>query len=486
MRASQVDVKRVATEDDERSSSSWLCLPFSERRVLLFLVDTFIINGSVVAAFWGWQALNGRPFGWEFVVSHWRWFPVLSVAWVSLAWLFDLYEIDLTNRRLAVVQQVLITMAALVVLYMVLYFFMPPSVLPRLFVLVFAVLASILLAFWRWGYAIVFTLPHMQRRMLIVGAGWAGRALVEMLREQDNEMYQIVGFVDDDESKQTEIVAGLPVLGHGDQLLKLVEMYRVDKIILAITGEIRGDLFQALVDCRAKGLQVTQMPDFYERVTRQVPVEHINMGWILGTMSGFMPVSRWEQFAKRVTDLVLGGLGLLVLVFITPLVALAIALDDGGPVFYRQIRAGKAGLPYRVIKFRTMRTDAEQEGVPQWACEHDNRVTRVGKLLRKTRLDELPQVINVLRGKMSIVGPRPERPAFIAELEDKIPFYRTRLTVKPGLTGWAQIKYKYGNSVHDSLMKLQYDLYYIRHRSLWLDLYIILKTVGVMLRLEGV
>jgi lipopolysaccharide/colanic/teichoic acid biosynthesis glycosyltransferase len=168
-----------------------------------------------------------------------------------------------------------------------------------------------------------------------------------------------------------------------------------------------------------------------------------------------------------------------------PFVALAIALDDGGPLFYRQVRSGRAGEPFFVVKFRTMRPDAEKDGKPRWAKKDDDRVTRVGKVLRKTRLDELPQIINVLRGEMHIVGPRPERPEFIAELEEKIPFYRTRLTVKPGLTGWAQIHYKYGNSVEDALVKLQYDLYYIRNRSLWLDFYIVFKTIGVVFRLEG-
>jgi exopolysaccharide biosynthesis polyprenyl glycosylphosphotransferase len=483
VQASQAEVQKGPARDVVESL--WGALPVSERRLLLLVIDMLIVNGSVLIASWVWQALNQHAFDWGFVVSHWRWFPFMTAFWGALAWFSDLYEIDLANRRLASVQRLLIAMVVLVALYMILYFFAPPSVLPRLFVLVFAGLSGLLLSLWRWGYATVFTLPQMQCRVLIVGAGWAGRTLAKMLQDQENDMYQVLGFVDDDFSKHNEKIVDLPVLGGGDHLLELVAVHQADKVVLAITGDIRGELFQALIDCRAKGIEVIRMPDLYERLTRRVPVEHINMGWVLGAMSGFTAINRLERITRRVMDLGLGFLGLIGLGLILPFVALAVALDDSGPLFYRQIRAGKAGVPYHVIKFRSMRTDAEKDGSPQWAQEEDDRITRVGRVLRKTRLDELPQVINILRGEMCIVGPRPERPAFIADLEDQIPFYRTRLTVKPGLTGWAQINYKYGNSVQDSLMKLQYDLYYIRHRSLWLDIYIVLKTFGVMLRMEG-
>jgi lipopolysaccharide/colanic/teichoic acid biosynthesis glycosyltransferase len=179
-------------------------------------------------------------------------------------------------------------------------------------------------------------------------------------------------------------------------------------------------------------------------------------------------------------------LGLAVLGVLLPFIALAVALDDGGPIFYKQTRLGKAGKPFRVIKLRTMRCDAEKDGKAQWAKKDDARITRVGKFLRKTRLDELPQVINILKGDMHIVGPRPERPEFIANLEEQIPFYRTRLIVKPGLTGWAQVFYEYGNSVRDAMVKLQYDLYYIRNKSVWMDLFVIIKTISVVLQMGGI
>jgi lipopolysaccharide/colanic/teichoic acid biosynthesis glycosyltransferase len=184
-------------------------------------------------------------------------------------------------------------------------------------------------------------------------------------------------------------------------------------------------------------------------------------------------------------DIGLGLLGALIFISLLPFLALAITLDCPGPILYRQARSGLGGRPYRMLKLRTMVPDAEEDGLARWASVDDERITRVGRFLRKTRLDELPQVFNVLHGEMSIVGPRPERPEFIAELQDKIPFYRTRLVVKPGLTGWAQIHYGYGNTVEDALVKLQYDLYYIRHWSLWMELYVIFKTIGVMFRFGG-
>jgi exopolysaccharide biosynthesis polyprenyl glycosylphosphotransferase len=188
---------------------------------------------------------------------------------------------------------------------------------------------------------------------------------------------------------------------------------------------------------------------------------------------------------KRITDIVLGLVGLIGLVLLFPIIALAIYLDSPGPIFYRQERSGKGGKTFNVFKFRSMIPNAETQGKAVWATKDDPRVTHVGKFLRRTRLDELPQVINVLFGDMSIVGPRPERPQFIEQLQESIPFYRARLSVKPGLTGWAQVKYRYGSSVEDALMKLQYDLYYIKHQSLLLDALVILRTVKVVLTFKG-
>jgi exopolysaccharide biosynthesis polyprenyl glycosylphosphotransferase len=291
--------------------------------------------------------------------------------------------------------------------------------------------------------------------------------------------------VDDDPEKQDATVASLPVLGSSHALLTLVQAQQVDEIVMAITHHLEGELVQALMDCRAAGVHVTRMPVLYEQLTRRVPVEHIERGWVIEVMNNLSAQHQLERWLKRLLDIALGLVGALIFLILSPFLALAITLDCPGPIFYRQMRLGLGGQPYQMLKLRTMVPNAEEDGEARWARVDDERITRVGRVLRKMRLDELPQVFNVLRGEMSIVGPRPERPEFIAGLQEQVPFYRTRLVVKPGLTGWAQIHYGYGNTVEDALIKLQYDLYYIRHWSIWMDLYVMSRTLEVMLRFRG-
>jgi exopolysaccharide biosynthesis polyprenyl glycosylphosphotransferase len=255
--------------------------------------------------------------------------------------------------------------------------------------------------------------------------------------------------------------------------------------VVATEQHLKKDLFERLVECQARGVQVSWMPNLYERLFRCVPIQYVDPVWALSVMQGQPVFERLQLASKRLLDLVLAAVGLVAFAPFSLLVSLAIRLDSPGPVLYRQVRSGRAGIPFTILKFRTMIHNAEQDGQARWATEGDHRITRVGRFLRKTRLDEVPQLINVLRGEMSIVGPRPERPEFIEILEQEIPFYRTRLMAKPGLTGWAQIHYSYGNSVLDALIKLQHDFYYMNHWSLLLDIYIIYRTFGVVFRFKG-
>jgi exopolysaccharide biosynthesis polyprenyl glycosylphosphotransferase len=247
-------------------------------------------------------------------------------------------------------------------------------------------------------------------------------------------------------------------------------------------------MFQAVMDAYEQGVKVVPMPLLYERITGRVPVEHIDQHWSVV----FLPVSGNDglvdpyPFLKRAMDVLMGLIGLVAFVLLLPFVALAIRLDSKGGIFYFQERLGVNGCVFRLIKFRSMVQNAEAETGAVFSGRGDARVTRVGKFMRKTRLDELPQVINVLRGDMSFVGPRPERPEHVIRLQAKIPFYRTRMIVRPGLTGWAQVRYDYGATDEDAMVKLQYDLYYIRHQSLLLDVNILLRTVGKVLSMSGV
>jgi len=237
------------------------------------------------------------------------------------------------------------------------------------------------------------------------------------------------------------------------------------------------------MNCYEHGYPIQPMQLLYEQTLGQIPVRHLGQQWFLDPFNTTSSLS--YRAGKRLMDITLSVLGLAVFIVIFPFIALAIYLDSQGPIFYSQERVGKGGKVFHVLKLRSMMPNAEGQGKAVWASRADPRITRLGVFLRRTRLDEVPQLLNVLKGEMSIIGPRPERPQFVAELQEQIPFYRTRLSVAPGLTGWAQIKYGYGSSVEDALIKLQYDLYYIKHQSLMLDLLISLRTINVILALKG-
>ena len=324
---------------------------------------------------------------------------------------------------------------------------------------------------------------HVRNRVLIVGGGERAQAIARVLQQTSPKYCDIVGFVDDDFRSNGSMLEHRLLLGKTVDLPRLVIQNQVQEVVVALDNYLEEKLFRLLIECQERGIRVSYMPDLHEKLRYSVPVEHIDPTWALGIMQK-LP-NPFQLFVKRLLDILFGIVGLLNLATILPFVALAIYLDSPGPIFYRQVRAGRSGKPFSIIKFRTMSVDAEKDGKACWATEGDVRITRVGRFLRQTGMDELPQVLNVLRGEMSIVGPRPERPQFIKHLEREIPFYRTRLMVKPGLTGWAQVRYKYGNSVKDALIKLQYDCYYLRHWSLWLDLSIILQTIKVLLKFRG-
>jgi exopolysaccharide biosynthesis polyprenyl glycosylphosphotransferase len=259
----------------------------------------------------------------------------------------------------------------------------------------------------------------------------------------------------------------------------------VAEVILAITHDVDGELLQTLVDCQEQGVAITPMTTLYEELTGRVPVEHIGENWYIALPLNHAATGGFYPLLKRGMDIAVATGGLLLFAVLLPFIVLALYLDSPGPIFYTQERVGKGGRIYRVLKLRTMVPQAERDGQAVWARENDPRVTRLGRVLRWMHLDELPQFVNILKGEMSIVGPRPERPEFVAELEKQIPFYRARHAVKPGMAGWALINYGYASSLEDALVRLQYDLYYIKHQSIWLDLFTLIRTVWSMLTLKG-
>lgn len=471
-----------------------LGLRTSERRLLLLTLDLAILVGALVLSIIAradWLKDQGAFF------ALWRWWVTLAVVWWLMAHLLECYDL----ARAASAPHSIISVAIAAALTVALYQWIPvitPPLASRKLVLIFGLLAVSGLALWRGAYAVLFVQPNFFRRALVLGAGTSGQDLVAALARVSptsaaNPLrgtgYQIAGFVDDDTAKQAAgQVAGVPVLGATPDLLRLVRELDVDEVVLAITHRhtMSSAAFEAVLACREAGVHVTTMPALYERLLGRVPVIHIgrNLQAVL-PIDEANAIDRLYWLFKRLTDMLLGVVGLAVVALLIPLVALANRLFCRGPLFYRQERVGRGGRHFTVIKFRTMRPDAEQNTGAVWAQAGDARVTPVGRWLRKTRLDELPQMLNVLRGEMSLIGPRPERPEFVADLARQIPFYRARHATKPGLTGWAQVRYGYGNSVEDARVKLEYDLYYVRHASFYLDALILLKTVGVVLRLQG-
>jgi len=462
-----------------------LPLQLSERRALLILVDLVMVTLAVLFSLWAWAFRATEPFTRTRIISQAIWFLFLPGLWLLLAILNDFHNLRLASRLDSTWVALLRITGLLLLVYLVIYFFSPPRSLPRGVVLFHAASSLVLAGLWRTVYTFLLGQPIFELRAIVVGAGWAGRTIVRAIREDLASGYELVGYVDDDPAKHGQTIEGLPVLGTSDDLVSLAKAEGVSQIILAITHEMQGRLFKVLMHCQELGIRISLMPLLYEEITGKVPVRHIGESWPAALPLDHASTGSLFSVSKRAMDVVISLLGLAVLSVLFPLVALAIYVDSPGPIFYRQERVGKGGTIYRLVKLRTMVPDAERDGRAVWASEKDPRVTRVGRILRATHIDELPQFINIFRGEMSVVGPRPEREEFVAELEKQIPFYRLRHAVKPGMAGWALVRHGYGSSVEDALTKLQYDLYYIRHQSLYLDLLILLKTLGRMVILKG-
>jgi len=321
-------------------------------------------------------------------------------------------------------------------------------------------------------------ISSFKSRVLVLGTGSRVAPLAD--RARGNRNNEIIGYVSLGPSTHYVPTPNILTLGPGETLLSLVDKHSIDKIIVAVRDRRGGGLpIQQLLACKARGVDVVELATYFEREYRQVMLESLNPSWMVlgdGFRQGVV-----NRITKRVFDFC-AGITLLILVSPVILIAaLLVFIESGGPVFYRQERVGRDGRVFTLYKLRSMWQDAESDGTPYWARPNDDRTTRVGRFIRKLRIDELPQIYNVLHGEMSFVGPRPERPAFVEQLEKQIPYYALRHCAKPGITGWAQVRYSYGASVDDAVEKLQYDLYYVKNRSLFLDLMILLATVEVVL-----
>lgn len=450
----------------------------AERRLLLAAGDTAAVIVAVPLALWTWSITAGFPFDLAFLRAR-------AVWWLAVPlWLLMLVPtrdpagaLDLRTSASAIVRAA----AVLLFIYLAAFFSLGGERLPRL-VALYALWDTTLLVFgWRLVAQWSFAQSAFARRVAIAGSGRALAAAWELLQGPAFRDAAVLGALTDDATS-----AGAPWerLGPLDAVDAVAREHGLTDLVVALDDVPADAWVERLLRCQERGTHVVRMTELYESVLRRVPVQHLEPSWLLSSFFDVAPFRERSPLAKRAIDI---GVGLLigaVALVLTPFITLAVVFDSRGPVFYSQTRLGRGGRAFLITKFRTMQRDAEADGA-QWASAADPRITRVGRVLRRTRLDELPNVLAILRGDMSVIGPRPERPEFVDELAAKVPFYRARLVVAPGLTGWAQVNYRYGDSVDDATVKLEYDLYYIKHQSSWLDAVIFWRTLSTVLRFEG-
>jgi exopolysaccharide biosynthesis polyprenyl glycosylphosphotransferase len=464
--------------------SNWRVRPREQRTILVMgdlVVSVLALLGGLY--FWG-QKYDWLKFSLDFLKQRVEpWFFLLPLIW--MVFLVELYDLHRAKNLRQTVGGIAIAALAGLFLYALVYLISPQGSLPRLGIGFFLVFASVLTLVWRLIYIQIFTAQAYLRRVLVIGAGTAGDTIAQAYNELRPQPFFLVGFTDDDSSKIGNKINGFPILAGNDRLLEIIETEAVTEIIIAISGEIRGGTFQAILDAQEAGVEVVPMPTVYEELLGRVPVRHLQSEWLIRSFVDEARVGGFYELAKRVIDILIAILGLSIFIVLTPLTALLILVDSGLPIFYKQVRSGKGNRLYYIYKFRTMVQDAEKDGKARVAEQNDSRVTRAGVFLRRTHVDELPQFWNVLVGEMSIVGPRAERPELIAEYQKVIPFYRARLLVKPGITGWAQVNYGYTATVAQTLVKLEYDLYYIKHRNLLTDLLILFRTFTQVIAFRG-
>jgi exopolysaccharide biosynthesis polyprenyl glycosylphosphotransferase len=443
----------------------------SSRRVFLLASDLFCIVGSIVLA----AIVRLSPdLGWEYVLEH---IPSLSGA--SLIFLVVFYAGGMYERQVLTAKgwplklPVLLVAVSLTIIIVIFYARFKLHIGRGILLL-----AGLFVTTSSWAVRrllrVALGYGLFSKKTLIIGEGREAHDVVRLLSKAEHSGYRLYGVVSCTRTEKGSFLEGLPVLGHVSDLRQFVAAYDVETIIVATTLAREHTLLRIFRPLRYAGVEILDYVALYEELGQEIPLDHIDDEWL---MNAAMNSSRIHiRQIKRIMDVAVAILGLVLLAPVTLVTAILVKMTSRGPVLYRQERTGLDSTRYTLLKFRTMVSDAEAESGAVWAQAKDHRVTRVGAFLRKWRIDEIPQLINVLRGEMSLVGPRPERPEFIEALAEAIPFYKERLLVPPGITGWAQVMYPYAASVEAVRRKLQYDLYYIKHMSFFLDAVILLRT----------
>ena len=443
----------------------------SARGVTLFAFETLLVSGSVVAIASVRGALDGD--------AVWR-VLLVTVLFELCFYYNDMYDLTSVHAKGEVLVRALQATGAAAVVLAVMSIVVPSAHLGNGTLLLTVGILVVAMPLCRVMLDGLTSDPHLAERVLVLGTGSLALTVANQMRAQHDYAYRLVGFIEDPSGTGMDTPG--PVLGVVADLPRIVNTYDISRIVIGLADR-RGQLpIDDLLRAKLAGVRVEDAATTYERLTGKILVDDLKPSWLI--FSDGFEASKATRVVKRVFDFAGALAGAIVAAPLMLLTALAVRIDSPGPVLYRQERVGENGRVFTLCKFRSMRLDAEN-GTPVWARNGDDRVTRVGRFIRLTRLDELPQFWNVLRGEMSFVGPRPERPFFVQQLAEVIPFYMARHAVKPGLTGWAQVRYRYGSSVEDALEKLRYDLYYMKHLSLSFDLTILADTIKVIVCRKG-
>jgi len=448
----------------------------SERKILLRLVDVFFVLLTLyfISEFFRFDYFAVR-------VDNFYWTIVLAIYLNLVGTVFEMYNLQVASNRFQVTKSIILTTSITTLFYLLTPFYTPVLPSNRLQIILFFLSILFALVVWRNLYIVFLASNRFIKRVVFIGSSKKVEALVFEL-SIGNPHYLVNGFVATDERKTATLLPEISL----SELESYVKEHAISEIVVANGSRKTMDvaLYDLLLKLLENGVVIRQYDDVYESGTYRLPIHFDDK-----ELYKFFPFSRSNQnklyqLYTRIFDVVFAIIGLLSLVVILPFVFLFNLIWNKGPLFYKQERVGRNGIPFKIVKLRTMVVNAEQNGAV-FASTNDSRITTFGKLLRKSRLDEVPQFINVLKGEMALIGPRPERPVFVEKIAASIPMYQTRHVIKPGLTGWAQVNYSYGENLEDSLMKLRYDLYYIKHRSLFLDINIIVKTLSTVLFFRG-
>jgi exopolysaccharide biosynthesis polyprenyl glycosylphosphotransferase len=421
-----------------------------------------------------------------------NWYIILMLIWVVYSYIFNLYSVVNASKTDEIIKRTIYVAFFTSITYLFIPFLSPVFPTHRLPFYFFLLQITLTMSIWHFIFATLFKNPILEKRAIIVGAGWSGREIAKVLLQNEKiyreKAYKIFGFIDDDPNKTGKDYESLRVLKNSDELPKYARRLKLDEIIIAVPYDksISGKLYNALLLCEQEYNVATKpVNELYEEATGMVMVKQKNNEFYLNYPYPTKRSTDVYTLVNRLVNIGIGLVGVFMLLMVVPFIWLGNLFFNKGPLFYSQTRVGLKSRNFTIYKLRTMVPNAEKGTGAVWAQKNDARITAMGKWLRKSRLDELPQFWNILAGEMNLIGPRPERPEFVEKLLVTIPFYNTRHLVKPGITGWAQVNYKYGNEDIDSLRKLQYDLYYIKYRSVLLDIITVLRTFGVVAKFKG-